>query len=52
MILIDPPTPFDTLATWQVFLAEMETLAKDHPDDDDVQAQIVEARNMIESRAS
>jgi hypothetical protein len=25
--LIDPPGPFDTLATWEQFLAEMETMS-------------------------
>ena len=31
-VLIDPPTPFDTLATWEAFRARMVETAKDFPD--------------------
>ena len=39
LVLIDPPSPFDTLATWQHHLHALRSL----PDDTVLKAQMVEA---------
>lgn len=46
--LIDEPTPFDTLATWQAFLAMLLRLDEK---DADVQALIAKARKTIAEKA-
>jgi hypothetical protein len=47
MILIDPPTPFDTLAEWKAFLAEMKSLEPSEADKPEVLAAIAEAEETI-----
>lgn len=47
MILIDPPSPFAPEKDWRAFLAEMEDLAKDHPDDELVKQHLEEAREHL-----
>ena len=41
--LIDPPGPFDTLATWEEFLAELETM----PDSLDRRLTMLSAKQVI-----
>lgn len=47
MIIIDPPSPFASKEDWQDFLKEMEKLAKEHPDNEDVRAYIEEAKQIL-----
>jgi hypothetical protein len=42
LVLIDPPSPFDTLATWQRHLAEVRRLS----DDVLLKAEMVEAADL------
>lgn len=46
-MIIDPPSPFDPLPTWQEFLADLERIPEP---DDDVKRSIEEARREIQSR--
>lgn len=45
---IDPPTPFDDLATWREFLAEMEAITPRTPE---IEKVISEAKEVIASKA-
>lgn len=44
---IDPPTPFDTLATWRAYRDRLEALAKSLPDDKYVAEKLREAKAYI-----
>lgn len=49
-MMIDPPSPFDTLETWQDFLREMERLLKANPQAREaISAEIGNAKQVIES---
>lgn len=45
--LIDPPTPWDSLATWERFLVNMDELVKKHPDDTNAKSALKEARHTV-----
>lgn len=47
MIIIDPPSPFASKAEWRDFLAEMQKLLRDRPDDQDVKKTIELAKNEL-----
>lgn len=51
-MIIDLPSPFAPRAEWIAFLAEMEALLVDNPDDADVIAAIVEARATLSETAT
>ena len=44
VFIIDPPTPFDPRSEWVAFLAEMETLLREHPGAKAVEDAIAEAK--------
>lgn len=44
MILIDPPLIFSPLSDWTSFRKEMEALAADHPDNEDVKEALADAK--------
>lgn len=47
MILIDAPSPFAPLQAWREFLAAMEELLLENPDDQDVVEAIENAKREI-----
>lgn len=52
MVLIIAPAPFEDLETWQAFLSELETLAKENPDDSNVKEAIANAKAEIDGRGN
>lgn len=47
MWLIDPPSPFESLAKWEQFLEEMKELYEKSPDDEGVQSALKKAKQMV-----
>jgi cytochrome c-type biogenesis protein CcmH/NrfG len=47
MMIIDPPSPFDTLEAWQAFLAEMESIEPRTPQVEDA---IADARARLRAK--
>lgn len=48
-MMIDPPSPFDTLETWQDFLRELEQLRKESAGSEAlIEAEITKAKKVIE----
>lgn len=47
MQLIDPPSPFADLASWQSFLEGMERSYEEVPDDAQIRDALKEARRMV-----